>query len=280
MIPAAFDYIRAESADEVVAALTEHGDDAKVLAGGHSLLPLMRLRLATPGVLVDIGRIAAMKGVRQDGDHLVIGAATTHQDVIDNDLVKQHCGVLADVTGKVGDPQVRHRGTIGGALAHGDSAGDLPACLLALDGSVTAQGPDGSRTIAAADLFTGYLSTSLAENEVLTEVRVPVLDGYRWNYQKFGRVAQAWAIVGSLAIVKSNGSIEDVRVGLTHMGAVPYRASATEAALTGQGLDAIVSASEQAAEGTEPPSDLNADAAFRQHLARILTKRALIEATS
>lgn len=281
MIPAAFDYIRAESTDEVVAALTEHGEDAKILAGGHSLLPLMRLRLATPGVLVDIGRIDAMKGVSLEGDHLLIGAATTHQDVIDSDLVKQHCGVLADVTGKVGDPQVRHRGTIGGALAHGDAAGDLPACLLALDGSVTAQGPDGIRTIAAADLFDGYLSTTLAEDEVLTEVRVPVLgDGWGWNYQKFGRVAQAWAIVGSLAIVKSNGSVEDVRIGLTHMGSVPYRASATEDALRGQGTDLIASASEQAAEGTEPPSDLNADAAFRQHLARILTRRALVEATS
>jgi aerobic carbon-monoxide dehydrogenase medium subunit len=277
MIPAAFDYVRASSVDDAVSALAEHGDDAKVLAGGHSLLPMMRLRLAVPEVLVDIGRVDELHGVRDDGDMLAIGAATPHHDVMTNDLVRQHCGVLADVTATIGDPQVRHRGTIGGGLAHGDSAGDLPATLLALDGEVVASGPNGRRTIAAADLFQDYLETALADDEVLVEVRVPKLDGsWAWNYQKFNRNAQAWAIVGACAIVhRSNGTIEQARVGLTHMGVVPVRASATEQALAGAPVDAITEAASAAADGTEPPSDLNATAEFRQHLARVLTRRAL-----
>ena len=280
MIPAAFEYVRAGSVDEAVSALTEHGDEAKLLAGGHSLLPMMRLRLAVPEVLVDLGRIDELKGVRDDGDMLAIGACTTHHDVMTDPLVRQHCGVLAEVTGTIGDNQVRHRGTIGGGLAHGDSAGDLPTALLALDGEVVAQGPDGRRTIAAADLFEDYLSTALAEDEVLVEVRVPKLDGsWGWDYQKFQRNAQAWAIVGSLALVRrSNGSIEQARVGLTHMGTVPVRASATEQALAGAGVDTIPDAADSAADGTNPPGDLNADAAFRQHLARVLTKRSLTAA--
>jgi len=280
MIPAAFEYVRAGSVDEAVSALTEHGDEAKLLAGGHSLLPMMRLRLAVPEVLIDLGRIAELRGVRDDGDMLAIGAATTHHDVMSDPLVRQHCGVLADVTGTIGDNQVRHRGTIGGGLAHGDSAGDLPTVLLALDGEVVAQGPNGRRTIAAADLFEDYLATALAADEVLVEVRVPKLDGsWGWDYQKFQRNAQAWAIVGSLALVRrSNGSIEQARVGLTHMGTVPVRAGATEQALVGAGVDTIPDAADSAADGTSPPSDLNADAAFRQHLARVLTKRSLTAA--
>ncbi len=280
MIPAPFDYIRAGSVDEAVAALVEHGDEAKLLAGGHSLLPLMRLRLAAPEVLVDIGRIDALRGVCEDGDQLVIGAMTTHDAVLKDPLVKEHCGVLATVTKKVGDAQVRHRGTIGGAIAHGDVAGDLPAALLALDGSVTVQGPNGSREIAAADLFTDYLETSIGEDEVLVDVRVPKLVGeWGWHYEKFGRVAQAWAIVGSCAIVKcSNGHIEDARVGLVHMGTTPLRASATEEALRGGSVDGIAEAAERAAEGTAAPSDLNATPAFREHLARVLTKRSLTAA--
>jgi aerobic carbon-monoxide dehydrogenase medium subunit len=278
MIPATFDYIRAGSVEEAVSALTEHGDEAKLLAGGHSLLPLMKLRLASPEVLIDLGRVDALKGVCElDDGRLSIGAMTTHQDVIDNDLVRQHCGVLAEVTKHVGDAQVRHRGTIGGALAHGDAASDLPAALLALDGALVVQGPSGQREIAAADLFVDYLATSINDDEVVTEVRVPKLDGsWGWNYQKFGRVAQAWAIVGSLGLVKrSNGNVEEARVGLTHMGTVPLRATAVEQALTGAGVDAIADAAEHAAEGTTPPSDLNATSEFRAHLARVLTKRAL-----
>jgi aerobic carbon-monoxide dehydrogenase medium subunit len=282
VIPATFDYVRAGSVDEAVDALREHGDEAKLLAGGHSLLPLMKLRFATPEVLVDLGRIDALRGVREDGGHLSIGAMTTHDEVVHDPLVREHCGVLPEVTALVGDAQVRHRGTIGGALAHGDAAGDLPAALLALDGSVTVQGPGGRREIAAADLFVDYLTTSIGEDEVVVEVRVPKLDAsWGWRYEKFTRVSQAWAIVGSCALVKrSNGTIDEARVGLTHMATVPLRATATEQALAGASAGAIGDAAAAAAEGTEPPSDLNADARFRQHLARVLTRRALEAAVS
>lgn len=277
MIPATFEYVRAGSVDEAVAAMAEHGDEAKVLAGGHSLLPMMKLRLAVPEFLVDVGRVDEMHGVREDGDHLTIGAATTHHEVMTDALVRQHCGVLADVSATIGDAQVRHRGTIGGGIAHGDPAGDLPAVLLALDGEVVVAGPNGRRTVGAADLFTDYLETAVGDDEVLVEVRVPKLDGaWAWHYEKFRRVAQAWAIVGSCALVKrSNGHIDEARVGLTHMGTIPVRASATEQALAGGSVDAIADAAQSAADGTEPPSDLNADADFRRHLARVLTKRAL-----
>jgi aerobic carbon-monoxide dehydrogenase medium subunit len=278
MIPASFDYVRAGSIDEAVATLKEHGDEAKLLAGGHSLLPLMKLRLAAPEMLVDIGRIDALKGICETDDgRLAIGAMTTHQDVMDDELIRQHCGVLAEVTAHVGDAQVRHRGTIGGSIAHGDAASDLPAVLLALDGSVTAQGPDGRREIAAGDLFVDYLTTALQDDEVVVDVRVPKLDdAWSWRYEKFSRVAQAWAIVGALGIVKSsNGTIEEARVGLTHMGTVPVRATAVEQALAGNGPDAIADAAAHAADGTEAPSDLNATTEFREHLARVLTRRAL-----
>ncbi len=278
MIPASFEYVRAGSVDEAVAALAEHGDEAKVLAGGHSLLPLMKLRLAAPEVLVDVGRIGALRGVRETDDgRLAIGAMTTHQDVVDDRLVREHCGVLAEVLATVGDAQVRHRGTFGGAIAHGDAASDVPALLLALDGVAVVQGPDGRREIPAGEMFVDYLTTAVDDDEVLVEVHVPKLgDGWGWRYEKFTRVAQAWAIVGSLALVKrSNGSIEEARVGLTHMGSVPYRASATEQALAGNGTDAIADAAEQAADGTSAPSDLNATTEFREHLARVLTRRAL-----
>lgn len=280
MIPGSFSYHSPATVEEAVSLLAEHGDEARPLAGGHSLLPMMRLRLAVPEVLVDIGRIDELHGVREDGDHLVIGAATPHHDVMNDDLVRRHCGVLAEVTGTIGDPQVRHRGTIGGGIAHGDSAGDLPAVLLALDGEVVVAGPNGRRTITAADLFSDYLETTIGDDELLVEVRVPKLgDGWGWNYQKFNRVAQAWAIVGSCALVKrSNGQIDEARVGLTHMGVVPVRASATEQALAGASVDTIAEAAGSAADGTEPPSDLNADAEFRRHLARVLTKRSLLAA--
>ena len=277
MIPAPFDYVRASSIDDAVSALSEHGDEAKVLAGGHSLLPLMKLRLAFPAVLVDVGRVDDLKGVREDGDQLVIGAATTHHDVVYDPLVQQHCGLLGDVAELIGDPQVRHRGTFGGALAHGDAAGDLPATLLALEGELVAQGPSGRRTIPARDFFGDYLETVLAPDEVLVEVRVPKLgQGWGWRYEKFNRVAQAWAIVGACALVRrDNGAVGEARVGLTHMATVPLRATATEQALAGAGADAVADAAAQAAEGTDPPDDNNADPDYRRHLARVLTRRAL-----
>lgn len=277
MIPAPFDYVRAGSVDEAVAALAEHGDDAKVLAGGHSLLPLMKLRLAFPSVLVDVARIDELTGVREDGDALLIGAATTHDKVIADPLVREHCGMLAHVTGTVGDPQVRHRGTIGGALAHGDAAGDLPTALLALEGAVVAQGPGGQRTIAAADFFRDYLETALSPDEVLTHVRVPKL-GPEWGYayEKFNRVAQAWAVVGVAALIRrDNGAVGEARVGLTNMATVPMRATATEQALAGADRAAVADAAAQAAQDTDPPADLNADADYRRHLARVLTRRAV-----
>jgi aerobic carbon-monoxide dehydrogenase medium subunit len=281
MIPASFDYLRPSSIDEAVAALGEHGDDAKLLAGGHSLLPLMKLRLAAPEVVIDLARVDGLRGVSEVGDgRLAIGAMTPHFKVMEDPLIREHCGVLADVTAKVGDAQVRHRGTIGGALAHGDSAGDLPAVLLALGGSVIAQGPGGTREIEAEDFFVDYLTTALSDDELLTEVRVPKLVGdWGWRYEKFSRVAQAWAIVGALGMVKrSNGHIEDARVGLTNMGTRPVRCTATEDAIRGQSRDAIGDAAAHASDGTSPSSDLNATAEFRQHLARVLTKRALTAA--
>jgi aerobic carbon-monoxide dehydrogenase medium subunit len=283
MIPATFEYVRAGSVDEAVAALREHGDEAKLLAGGHSLLPLMKLRLAVPEVLVDLGRIDALRGVTETDDgRLAIGAMTTHDEVVHDPLVREHCGVLAEVTALVGDAQVRHRGTIGGALAHGDAAGDLPAALLALEGTFVVQGAGGQREVGAADLFVDYLTTTLGEDEVVTEVRVPKLDAsWAWRYEKFTRVSQAWAIVGSCALVRrSNGTIDEARVGLTNMATVPLRATATEQALAGAPMGAIAAAAAAAAEGTDPPEDLNADATYRRHLARVLTRRALEAAVS
>ncbi len=277
MIPAPFEYIRAGSVGEAVSALAQHGDEAKVLAGGHSLLPLMKLRFAAPSLLVDIGRIDALKGVREDGDGIVVGAATTHAAVMKDPLVLQHCPVLAHVTAGVGDPQVRHRGTLGGSLAHGDAAGDLPATALALDARLIVQGPNGQRTIEASDFFIDYLETALNPDEVLVEVAFPKLDSsWGYNYQKFTRVAQAWAIVGALAIARrTNGSVE-ASIGLTNMATVPVRGSATESALASG--SSIEDAAAQAAEGTDPPTDLNADPDYRQHLARVLTRRALEKA--
>lgn len=277
MIPAAFDYVRVSSVEEAVDALSQHGDEAKVLAGGHSLLPLMRLRLAYPTALVDVGRIDEMRGVREDGDDLVIGAATTYHAVAHDPLVLRDCGIIPDTVKHIGDPQVRHRGTFGGGLAHGDAAGDLPALALALDADFIVQGPGGRRTVPAGEFFIDYLQTALAPDEVLVEVRVPKL-GADWgfNYQKFNRVAQAWAIVGSCALVRrDNGSIAEARVGLTNMGTTPVRATATEQALSGASGDGISDACNLAAEGTNPPEDLNARADYRQHLARVLTRRAV-----
>jgi carbon-monoxide dehydrogenase medium subunit len=278
MIPAEFDYIAPDSLEEAVRHLHENGEDAKLLAGGHSLLPLMKLRLAAPTLLVDLRRVPGLHGVRQDNGTVSIGALTSHATL----EATPELGVLARSAGLIADPQVRNRGTIGGSLAHGDSAADLPAVVLAVEGEVIAQGPNGKRTIAAADLFQDYLTTALAHDEVITEVRVPTAEGWGWGYEKFNRRTEDWAMVGVCALVKKagDGSCEDVRIGLTHMGSTPRRASAAEQALRGQGLDrdSIGRAAEQAAEGTEPPGDLNATPDYKRHLARVLTRRALEEA--
>ena len=269
MIPAAFDYVRAGSASEAIALLGEHGDEAKLLAGGHSLLPMMKLRLAVPSVVVDIGRVTDLSYIRNGGDYIAIGALTRHRALETSDLLAAECPLLGHVAGEVGDPQVRHRGTIGGSLAHSDPASDLPAAVLALGGTLVAQGPSGSREIAAGDFFTGYFESALADDEMLTEIRVPKAPGDGWNYQKFNRRAQDWAIVGAAAVTVNGGT----KVALVNMGSVPLRASATEAALAG-GASAA-EAAEQAAEGTDAPTDLNATPDYRNHLARVLTRRAL-----
>jgi carbon-monoxide dehydrogenase medium subunit len=282
VIPAQFDYIRAESVDAAVAALAEAGDDAKVLAGGQSLLPLLRLRLAYPSVLIDVGRVPELRGVREDGDALVIGAMTTHYDVLHDPLIRQHAGLIAEATATVADPAVRHRGTFGGALAHADPAGDLPAVALALDVEMVIAGPGGRRTVPAAEFFVDYLTSVLEPDEVLVEVRVPKLAGsWGYRYEKFQRVAQAWAIVGVAAAVRrDNGSIAEARIGLTNMGTKPVRAAATEAALAGAAAEesAIAAAADHAADEADPSSDLNARADYRQHLARVLTRRAVVTA--
>ncbi|WP_420446562.1 FAD binding domain-containing protein [Candidatus Poriferisodalis sp.] len=269
MIPAAFDYVRAGSADEAIALLGEHGDEAKLLAGGHSLLPMMKLRLAVPSVLVDIGRVTDLSFISDHGDHIGIGALTRHRALETSDLLAAECPLLGHVAGEVGDPQVRHRGTIGGSLAHSDPASDLPAAVLALGGTLVAQGPNGTREIAAGDFFTGYFTSALADDEMLTEIRVPKAPGDGWNYQKFNRRAQDWAIVGAAAVTVNGGT----NVALVNMGSVPIRAASVEAALAG-GASAA-EAAEQAAEGTDAPTDLNATPDYRNHLARVLTRRAL-----
>ncbi|MEU6142966.1 xanthine dehydrogenase family protein subunit M [Streptomyces sp. NPDC047081] len=281
MIPPAFDYARPSSVDEAVRALADAGEDAKVLAGGQSLLPLLRLRLAFPELVVDVGRIPELRGVREDGDTLAIGAMTTHHDVVRDPLVRRHAGLLAAATATVADPAVRHRGTLGGSLAHADPAGDLPAVVLALNAELVAQGPRGRRTIAARDFFVDYLQSALEPDELLVEVRVPKTDGWGFHYEKFHRVAQAYAIVGVAALVRrDNGRIAEARVGLTNMGATPLRATAAEEALAGAGdAQAITQASDAAAEGTRPAQDVSASSEYREQLARVLTKRAVLAAS-
>jgi carbon-monoxide dehydrogenase medium subunit len=268
MIPARFDYEVAGSVDEAVELLGSR-DEAKLLAGGHSLLPLMRLRFSRPSLLVDIGRLSDLSYVRDDGDAVAIGALTRHHDVAGDSTLRDGCPIVAHTAGQIGDPQVRHRGTIGGSLAHGDPASDLPAVILALDAELVARGPDGERTIAAADFFTGYFATALGPQDVLTEIRVPKVGGAGWAYEKFVRRAQDWATVG-VAVVRRNGSTS---VALTNMAQVPLRASGVEEALA-SGADAEA-ASERAAEGTNPSSDTFGSAEYRKHLAGVLVRRAL-----
>ena len=271
MIPAPFDYVRADSIDGLLAALAEHGDEAKIIAGGMSLLPLMKLRLAVPSVLVDAGRLNDLRYVRDAGDHLAIGALTRHRDLETDALLAADCGVVRAVAAEVGDNQVRHRGTIGGSVAHGDPASDLPAVLLALDADFVIRGSGGERVVAATDFFTGFLETAIAPDEVLTEIRVPKTGANNFSYQKFNRRAQDWAIVGAVA-VKANGT---TRVGLVNMGATPLRASGVEAALADGA--SVADAADAAADGTEPSSDINATPEYRSHLARVLVRRALEE---
>ncbi|MFL6031353.1 MAG: FAD binding domain-containing protein [Rubrobacteraceae bacterium] len=280
MIPLAFDYEVAESVDHAIDLLGQHGDEAKLLAGGHSLLPIMKLRLAAPAVLVDLGRVEELKYVRDEGDHIAIGAMTRHTDVEHGELLQEQCGLLSYTASLVGDPQVRHRGTIGGSISHGDAASDLPSALLGLEGTFVIKGPGGERTVAAGDFFEDYLQTALAPDEVLTEIRVPKLGpNSGWSYKKFNRRAQDWAVVGVAAVVeKSNGSISSARIGLTNMGSTPLRATATEGALSSAGTSSVAEAASSAAEGTSPASDIAASAEYRRHLAQVLTRRAVEEA--
>ncbi|GAA4685641.1 FAD binding domain-containing protein [Phytohabitans rumicis] len=281
MIPAAFEYVRPSTVDEAVQALTDGGEDAKVLAGGQSLIPVLRLRLAAPSVLVDLGGLGELRDVRDDGDALVIGAMTRHADILRDPLVRAHAPLLAQATATVADRQVRHLGTIGGSLAHADPAGDLPGVAVALDVVMEIAGPGGRRTVAASDFFVDFLTTALGPDEVLVSVRVPKQDGWGTHYEKFNRVAQAWSIVGVAAAVRrDNGSIAEARVSLTNMGATPIRARGVEEALVGAPatMDAVAAAAERAAEGTAPPTDVTASADYRTHLATVLTRRALAAA--
>lgn len=271
MIPAKFSYTRADSADDAIALLARHGDDAKLLAGGHSLLPLMKLRLATPAVLVDIGSLRDLSYIRDAGDHVAIGGLTRHHDVEHSDVLGEHVPLLREAAGHVGDPQVRHRGTLAGSLAHGDPASDLPAVVLALGGTIVARGPGGERTIAASEFFQGFLETALAPDELITEVRIRKTDGAGWAFEKFNRRAQDWAIVGVAAIAG-----DDPGVALVNMGSTPVRAVTVEQRIRA-GASAA-EAAEAADNGTDPPSDLNATPEFRRHLARVLTRRALTRA--
>ena len=278
MITAPFYYEAPESLEEAVRMLQENGEDAMLLAGGHSLLPLMKLRLAAPTLLIDLRRVPGLHGIQRENGSWRIGAMTRHADLQD----APELGVVSRAASEIADQQVRNRGTIGGSLAHGDPASDLPAVVLTLEGELSAQGPNGLRTIAAADMFKDYLTTALAPEEVVTEVRLPSTDGWGFGYEKFTRRAEDWAMVGVCALVKKagDGSCEDVRIGLTHMASTPLRATAAEEGLRGGGLDAdsIAAAADKAADGTEPPADLNATADYKRHLARVLTKRALTTA--
>jgi carbon-monoxide dehydrogenase medium subunit len=281
MIPSAFDYAAPTTVAEALGLLAAAGDDVKLLAGGQSLIPVMKLRLADPAMVVDLGRIGELSGVRDDGDALLIGAMTTHHQIATDPLIAAHVPLLAKAATTVADPQVRHRGTFGGALVHADPAGDLPAPVLAADATFILAGPNGERRVAAADFFQGYFTTAVDDGEILTHIRVPKYTSWGAHYEKFTRVAQQWSIVAVAAMVRvEGGTIAEARIGLTNMASTPLRATAVEQALAGAPLtrEAIAAASAHAAEGTDPASDLNGDAAYRRHLAEVLTKRAVIAA--
>ncbi|WP_287930921.1 xanthine dehydrogenase family protein subunit M [Arthrobacter sp.] len=284
MIPSAFDYAAPATVEEalgLLAAADAAGDDVKVLAGGQSLLPVMKLRMADPSMVVDLGRIAGLSGVTDDGDSLLIGAMTPHHVIATDPLVAQHVPLLARAAATVADPQVRHRGTFGGALVHADPAGDMPAPVLATGATFVIAGPNGKRSVDAADFFQGYFTTAVEEGEILTAIRVPKYTGWGAHYEKFTRVAQQWSIVAVAALVRmEGGTIAEARIGLTNMASTPLRATAVEAALAGAPAtaDAVAAAASHAAEGTDPASDLNGDASYRAHLAQVLTKRAVLAA--
>jgi carbon-monoxide dehydrogenase medium subunit len=281
VIPSKFDYVKPSSVADAIAALRDGGDDAKILAGGQSLIPVLRLRLATPSVLIDLGGIPELRGIREDGDRIVIGAMTAYHDVIRDDLVKQHVTLLAQATETVADSQVRHRGTLGGSLAHADPAGDLGAVALALDAELVIAGADGTRTVPASEFFVDYFTTAIGEGEILTEIRFPKYTGWGSHYEKFNRTAQAWSMVAIAAAIRvEGGTIAEARVGLTNMGTTPIRATGVEQALVGQPAtaDAVRAAADHVTEGTSAPSDADAAADYREHLAKVLTGRAVLAA--
>ncbi|MBM7519063.1 FAD binding domain-containing protein [Nocardioides nitrophenolicus] len=281
MIPAAFEYVAPASVEEALAALAEHGDDAKIIAGGQSLLPVLRMRLNAPEWVIDLGRIASLRGIRDGGDHLAIGAMTTHHDVGQDPLVHEHALLVSKAITHLADAQVRHRGTFGGALAHADPAGDLGAPALALGSTFVVQGPGGTREIPAEEFFVDLFETAISDDEILTEVRVPKHDGWGAAYEKFVRIAHQWPIVAVAATVRMDGdTIAEARIGLTNMGSTPVRARAAEAALAGVPAteEGVAAAAALAADGTNPPSDLNGDADYRRHLATVLTRRAVLAA--
>ncbi|WP_148611499.1 FAD binding domain-containing protein [Nocardioides rubriscoriae] len=278
MIPTQFDYLAPTTVEEALSALATHGDDAKILAGGQSLLPVLRMRLNAPEMVIDLGRIESLRGIRDDGDAIVIGAMTPHSVVGKDPLVKEHALLIHKAVEHLADEQIRHRGTFGGALAHADPAGDLGAPALALDASFVIAGPGGTRTVPAAEFFVDLFETAIGEDELLTEVRVPKHTGWGAHYEKFVRVAHQWPIVAVAATVKgSAGSLEDVKIGLTNMGSTPLRAKATEDALRGGGD--LATAAQLADQDTNPPSDLNGEASYRRHLAKVLTRRAVTAAS-
>lgn len=281
MIPAEFEYLAPTSLEEALSALSEHGDEAKILAGGQSLLPVLRMRLNAPSYVIDLGKIQSLRGIREDGDAIVIGAMTQHSVVGADPLVAQHAGLISKAVEHLADAQVRHRGTFGGALAHADPAGDLGAPAMALEAEFVIAGPAGTRTVPASDYFVGLFETVIGEDEILTEVRIPKHTGWGSHYEKFVRVAHQWPIVAVAATVRAEGgTIAEARIGLTNMGQTPLRARAVEQALTGQPAtrEAVAAAAAAAAEGTSPPSDLNGDADYRRHLATVLTRRAVLSA--
>jgi carbon-monoxide dehydrogenase medium subunit len=283
VIPAAFDYVAPTTLQEALTALGEAGEDAKVIAGGQSLLPILRMRLNTPDKVIDLGRIEELKGIREEGDSLVIGAMTTYADVLADDRVSQHAALLAAAVKEIADPQIRHRGTVGGALAHADPAGDVGAPVLALDAQLVIVGPSGERTVPAVEFFQDLFETAIGEGELLTQVHIPKHTGWGARYEKFVRVSHQWSIVAVGATVRAaGGTIAEAKIGLTNMGSTPLRAPAVEQALVGKAAtdEAVRQACATAADGTRPPSDLNGDADYRKHLATVLTRRAVLAAAA
>jgi carbon-monoxide dehydrogenase medium subunit len=281
VIPARFEYVAPASVEEALQALAEHGADAKIMAGGQSLLPVLRMRLNAPEMVIDLGRIDSLRGIRDDGDALVIGALTTHSEMVTDDLVREHALLLSKAAAEVADNQIRHRGTFGGSCAHADPAGDMGSAALAMDAEFVIAGPGGTRTVGATDFFVDLFETAIGEDEILTEIRVPKKTGWGAHYEKFVRVAHQWPIVAVAASVNaSGGTIAEANVALTNMGSTPLRAGATESALAGAAAteDGVRPAADQAADGTNPPSDLNGDADYRRHLATVLTRRAVLKA--